>query len=121
MSNPYGVTEVDDNFFNVLQRAQEAHAEAVFNATAIEHGLSVLEKDLMKESARDVMSATGAKSVPEFVQRRDAKSHVKYREAVMALASAQRELIICRGRVDSLKMQFEAWRTRQANRRSGNG
>lgn len=121
MSKPYIFSEVDENFFETMHRIQEDYAEAVYEKTLLENALSILEKDLMKESAASVMSLTGAKSVPEFIQRRDAKSDPRYKKAALALASAERNVVLLRGRADSLKMQFEAWRTRQANRRNGNG
>jgi len=121
MSKSYIFSEVDDNFFETMHRIQDDYSEAVYEKTLLENGLSILEKDLMRESAASVMHSTGAKSVPEFIQRRDAKADPRYKKAVLALAAAERNVVLLRGRLDSLKMQFESWRTRQANRRNGNG
>jgi hypothetical protein len=115
--NTRGVMEVDKEFYENYEDANIRMAQADHNLVFYTEGLAVLEKQLMVRSDNDYYKAFN-KRLPEYLQRREAKSHPDYVTMVRSKASAQRDKTIYKGRIEILKMQFEEWRTRSADRRN---
>lgn len=116
-SNTHGVVEVNQDFYQQYEDTTIRLAQAEHNLVFYTEGLAVLEKQLMVKSDQDYYGEH-KKRLPEYLQRREAKSHPDYVTMVRNKAAAQRDKSIFKGRIEILKMQFEEWRTRSADRRN---
>ncbi len=58
------------------------------------------------------------KRLPEVLQRRDAKANPEFTRMIRAKAQAQGQRTALKAQLDIMKMRFEEWRTRSADRRN---
>tara|TARA_Y100000310_G_scaffold92562_1_gene90210 strand:- start:2396 stop:2764 length:369 start_codon:yes stop_codon:yes gene_type:complete len=111
--------EPDNAFYKEMEDLSFRLGEAEKNLVIYTDGLSALEKKLMKE-ADDSFYELHKKRLPETLQRREAKRDPRYTKMIRAKASASRDKVTYRIQLDIMKMKFEEWRTRSADRRNSN-
>jgi hypothetical protein len=110
------IVEIGPEFYDRWNSFHLDLGEAEKDLIIFTDGLSALEKRLMQEVDDKFYNET-KKRLPEYLQRRDAKSDNRYIQTLRAKASAQARRIVLKGKIEMMKMQFEAWRTRAADRR----
>lgn len=112
-----GIREIDSEFYERWEQAHLELAEVEKDLVILTDGLSSLEKKLMYQ-ADEAFNAEYKKRLPETLQRREARRHDNYVQAIKAKAQAQGRKILIKGRIDMMKMVFDEWRTRSADRRN---
>jgi hypothetical protein len=112
-----GVIEIDDSFYESYRDVTLRLGEAEHNLVFFTEALPVLEKKLMYRSD-EAFYTEFKKRLPEYLQRREAKSNPAYIQAVRAKARSQEAKVALRGEQDILKMKFDEWRTRSVDRRN---
>jgi hypothetical protein len=114
-NNP--VVEIDEKFYEEWMKLHADQAVADADLIIYTDGLSVLEKKIMQEVDEAFAKNNAGKRLPEYLQRRDAKSDSRYADNIRAKAKAAAKQRMLRGAIKMKEMQFEEWRTRSANRR----
>lgn len=92
-------------------------AKAEEDIVILKSGLEALEKRLMKAHDDEFKAHNNGKTLPEYLQRREAKADPKYMAATRALARVSSEKVLYRGKIAMLDKVFDEWRTRSADRR----
>jgi hypothetical protein len=111
------VIEIDDDFYVRWNALHLDLGEAEKDLIIYTDGLGALEKRLMQKADDDFYKEF-SKRLPEYLQRRDAKSDNRYILTMRAKAAAQSRKTVLKGKIEMMKMQFEEWRTRSADRRN---
>ena len=109
-------TEINNDFYEELENTAIKLAAAERDLVIYTDGLGALERRLMVE-ADNLFYEKYKKRLSEALQRRDARAREEYTRMIRATATAQEQKTLLRCRYDMLKMKFEAWRTRSANKR----
>jgi hypothetical protein len=113
----FGAVEIDEAFYQRFTELNVQLGEAERDLIYYTEGLSVLEKKLMERADENFYKSEG-KRLPEYLQRREAKSHPEFINMVRAKARAQEAKVVLKGQVELMKMKFDEWRTRSADRRN---
>lgn len=108
--------QMTPKFWQEMEELNENLAMVEHDLTIYTEGLSALEKQLMKEFDERQYQVDG-KRLPEYLQRREAKADPRYNAAIRAKARVVAKRILIRGKLEMMKMQFDEWRTRSANKR----
>jgi len=112
-----GIEEIDDAFYQRYESLGIRLAEAERDLVIYSEGLSVIEKKLMVK-ADNAFFRENNKRQAEALQRRDAKADPEYMKVVRAKAKAQESKTLYKVQLELMKMKFEGWRTRSADRRN---
>lgn len=115
--NNNAVIEIDQSFYDRWDNLHQDLAEAEKDLVIYTDGLGALEKRLMQK-ADDDFYREYKKRLAEVLQRREAKADQSYINTIRAKAAAQARKTLIKGRVEMMKMQFDEWRTRSADRRN---
>lgn len=113
----HGITEINTEFYERWESAHLDLAEVEKDLVILTDGLSALEKKLMHQ-ADEAFYRDFNKRLPETIQRREARRHDNYIQAIKAKAQTQGRKVLIKGRIEMMKMQFDEWRTRSADRRN---
>ncbi len=113
----HGAVEIDERFFDRMEELNIRLGEAERELVYCTDGLSALEKKLMIV-ADEAFYAQEKKRLPEYLQRREAKADPRYINMIRAKSRAQERRTTLRGQIDIMKLKFEEWRTRSADRRN---
>jgi hypothetical protein len=111
------VIEIDSDFYDRWSNLHLDLGEAEKDLIIYSDGLGALEKRLMQESD-DKFYENCQKRLPEYMQRREAQSDQRYVMTLRAKGAAQSRRMVLRGQIEMMKMQFDEWRTRSADRRN---
>ena len=111
------VIEIDSDFYDKWTQLTMDLGEAEKDLVIYSDGLGALEKRLMQEADEKFYQET-KKRLPEYMQRREAQADERYVMTLRAKASAQSKRTILKGQIEMMKMQFDEWRTRSADRRN---
>lgn len=109
--------EVDESFYEKYEGLANRLAIAERDLVIYTDGLAALEKKLMQD-ADDAFFNEHKKRLPEVLQRREAKANPEFTRMIRAKAQAQCQRTALRAQLDVMKMRFEEWRTRSADRRN---
>lgn len=109
--------EVDEAFYEKYEDIANRLAIAERDLVIYTDGLAALEKKLMQD-ADDAFFNQHKKHLAEVLQRRDAKANPEFTRMIRAKAQAQSQRTALRSQLDIMKMRFEEWRTRSADRRN---
>lgn len=110
--------ELTEQFYIDYQEVASRLAVVEEDLVIYTDGLDALEKQLMKEHDEKFHQQYG-KSLPEYIQRREAKSDKRYRQAINAKAALVAKKVMLKAQINILDMRYNEWRTRSANRRTG--
>lgn len=108
---------MDENFFVLLEEANATLGHAREQEAILDGMMDALVARLMQEHDEAFRKQTG-KSLSIELQKRSAKADPRYAQAVCSHAKAVSNRTLAQGRCDVLKLRFEAWRTKSANKRS---
>lgn len=109
--------EINQDYYDLYDECTILLAKAEENIVILKNGLEVLEKRLMKEHDEAFKAENNGKTLPEYLQRREAKADPRYMAATRALAQATYQKVLYRGKLASLDKKHDEWRTRSADRR----
>jgi DNA replication initiation complex subunit (GINS family) len=112
-----GIIEIDTDFYERWENSHLELAEVEKDLVILTDGLSSLEKKLMHQ-ADESFYRDFNKRLPEVLQRREARRHESYIQTIKAKAQVQGRKILVKGRIEMMRMQFDEWRTRSADRRN---
>jgi hypothetical protein len=110
--------DIDSVFYEDFLQLKIRLGQAERDLVIATDGLSALEKQLMIRADKAFRLANN-KAMPEYAQRRDAKAHPLYSQMINAKARAAEVKIVLVGKIEIMKMRFDAFRTRSADRRHG--
>jgi hypothetical protein len=117
--NQLGSDDINSVFYEDFLQLKIRLGQAERDLVITTDGLSALEKQLMIRADKAFRLANNNKAMPEYAQRRDAKAHPLYSQMINAKARAAEVKIVLVGKIEIMKMRFDAFRTRSADRRNG--
>lgn len=108
--------DITPSFWEEINRLNSELADTEHDLVIFTDGLTALEKRLM-QMADERFYAENKKRLPECLQRREAKADKRYTALIRNKARVTSKRMLLRGQIKIMEMQFDEWRTREANKR----